>query len=64
MEEPSRNIDRKKVYLGVIIICVAVLLMVMGQESNSLLFQVLWIILLGIGLFCYLWGRFFSRDDA
>ena len=64
MEQPSRNIDRRKVYTGVAMICVAVLLMLIGQESASLVFQVVWIILLGIGLLFYLWGRFFSRGNA
>jgi hypothetical protein len=64
MEQPSRNIDRRKVYPGVAMICAAVLLMLIGQESASLVFQVVWIILLGIGLLFYLWGRFFSRGNA
>jgi hypothetical protein len=63
-EKPSRNIDRKKVYTGVLMMCVAVLLMLIGQENPSLVFQVGWIILLGIGILFYLWGRFFSRGDA
>ena len=64
MEQPSRNIDRRKVYTGVAMICAAVLLMLIGQESAALVFQVVWIILLGIGLLFYLWGRFFSRGNA
>ena len=64
MVEPNRHIDRKKVYTGVAILCVAVLLMLMGQENRSLIFQIFWILLLGIGLLFYLWGRFFSRGDA
>ncbi len=64
MEQPSRNIDRRKVYTGVAMICAAVLLMLIGQERTSLVFQVVWIILLGIGLLFYLWGRFFSRGSA
>ena len=64
MAEPSRNIDRKKVYTGVGMLCAAVLLMLVGQESTSPVFQVLWILLLGIGLLFYLWGRFFSRRDV
>lgn len=64
MDQPSRNIDRKKVYAGVVTICAAVLLMLVGQESASLVIQVVWIILLGVGLLFYLWGRFFSRGIA
>jgi hypothetical protein len=64
MEETKRNIDRKKVYAGVVLICAAVLLMIMGQEIESAFFQVFWVILLGVGLLFYLWGRFFSRGSA
>jgi hypothetical protein len=64
MVKPSGNIDRTKVYTGVAVICAAVLLMLIGGESTSLLFQAVWIILLGIGLLFYLWGRFFSGGNA
>jgi hypothetical protein len=64
MEQPSRNIDRRKIYTGVVMICVAVLLMLIGQESAPLVLQVVWILLLGVGLLFYLWGRFFSRGNA
>jgi hypothetical protein len=64
MEQPSRNIDRRKIYTGVVMICVAVLLMLIGQESALLVLQVVWILLLGVGLLFYLWGRFFSRGNA
>jgi hypothetical protein len=61
MKEPSRNIDRKKVFPGVLFLCVAVLLMLMGKENASPLWQVVWVSLLGLGLFLYLWGRFYSK---
>jgi len=64
MKPPPGNMDRTKVYTGVAIICIAVLLMLISQESTSLLFQVVWVILLGIGLLFYLWGRFFSRGNT
>ncbi len=64
MDQPSHKIDRKRIYMGVLMICVAVLLMLIGQENPSRAFQVVWIVLLGIGLLFYLWGRFFSRDNA
>ncbi len=64
MAEPSRKIDRKKIYIGVGMLCAAVLLMLAGQESTSIVFQVLWILLLGVGLLFYLWGRFFSGGDV
>jgi L-asparagine transporter-like permease len=63
MEGPSRHIDRKKVYIGVVILCVAVVMMLVGEENPSLVSQILWILLLGIGLLVYLWGRFFSGED-
>lgn len=63
MKEPSRNIDRKKVFPGVLLLCLGVLLMLMGRENASPIWQVTWLILLGLGLFLYLWGRFFSRGE-
>jgi energy-converting hydrogenase Eha subunit E len=64
MTNPSRKINRQKVFTGVILICAGVLIMLMGQESGSPLVKTLWMGLLGVGVFFYLWGRFFSRDDA
>jgi hypothetical protein len=64
MKDTSRNIDRKKVYTGVVFLCAAVLLMLIGQENPSPIFKILWVILLGAGLLLYLWGRFFSRGSA
>ncbi len=63
MREPSRNIDRKKVFSGVLSICVAVLLMLMGEKHVSPTLQGIWMSLLGLGVFLYLWGRFFSRGQ-
>ena len=64
MAEPYRKIDRQKVIAGVILLCAGVLLMLMGQEWTSPLFKTVWVGLFGLGVFFYLWGRFFSRDDA
>jgi hypothetical protein len=64
MKDTSRNIDRKKVYTGVVFLCAAVLLMLIGQENPLPIFKILWVILLGVGLLLYLWGRFFSRGSA
>ena len=64
MENIPRNIDRKKVYTGVVLICAAVLLMLIGQKNPSPFLQIFWVILLGVGLLLYLWGRFFSRGKA
>jgi hypothetical protein len=63
MKEPSRNVDRKKVFYGVLFICVAVLLMLMGEKHASPTWQGVWVSLLALGLFLYLWGRFFSRGE-
>jgi hypothetical protein len=62
MKEPSRNIDRKKVFVGVLFLCLAVILMLIGKENASLLWEVFWVSLLGLGLSFYLWGRFYSKD--
>ncbi len=56
--------NRKRVYAGVVLLCVAVLVMVIGQNDCSPVFQVGGIVLFGGGLLFYLWGRFFSRDRA
>jgi hypothetical protein len=64
MREPSRKINKQKVFTGVILICAGALVMLMGQESASPLYKTIWVGLLGLGIFFYLWGRFFSRDDA
>ena len=64
MEDIWGNVDRKKVYTGIVLLCAAVLLMLIGQKNSSPFFQIFWVILLGAGLLLYLWGRFFSRDRA
>lgn len=63
MKEPSRNIDRGKIFSGVFFICLAVLLMLLGEKHASPILQGVWVSLLGLGLFLYLWGRFFSRGE-
>ena len=63
MKKPSRNIDRKKVFSGVLFICLAVLLMLLGEKHASPTLQGFWVFLLGLGVFLYLWGRFFSRGE-
>jgi hypothetical protein len=64
MPEPSRKINKQKVFIGVILVCAGVLMMLMGEESASPVFKTMWVGLLGLGIFLYLWGRFFSREDA
>jgi hypothetical protein len=64
MREPSRKINRQRVFTGVILLCVGMLMMLMGQELASPVFKTIWVGLLGLGIFFYLWGRFFSREDA
>ncbi len=63
MKEPSRHIDREKVFLGVFLICVSVLVMLMELEKELPYWKGIWIGLLGLGLGFYLWGRFFSRGE-
>jgi hypothetical protein len=64
MPELSRKINRQKVFTGVILLCTGAVLMLMGQEISSPLFKTVWMALLGVGIFFYLWGRFFSREEA
>lgn len=64
MDDSSRGrLDRKRIYIGVFLICVSVLLMIFGEEAESRIFQASWVILLGVGILFYLWGRFFSRKE-
>jgi hypothetical protein len=39
-------------------------LMLLGQEISSPFFKTAWMGLLAVGMFFYLWGRFFSREEA
>jgi len=64
MPEVSRKIDRQKLFAGVILICTGAILMLLGQEISSPIFKTVWMALLAAGIFFYLWGRFFSREDA
>jgi hypothetical protein len=64
MPELSRTIDRQKVFTGVILLCTGAILMFLGQEISSPFFKTAWMGLLAVGIFFYLWGRFFSREEA
>lgn len=64
MQERYRKIDRQKLFVGVILICAGALLMILGQGISSPLFKTVWMALLAVGIFFYLWGRFFSREEA
>jgi len=64
MPELSRKINRQKVFTGVILLCTGAILMVLGQEISSPFFKTVWMALLAVGIFFYLWGRFFSREEA
>jgi len=63
MSEP-RKINKQKVFTGIILICAGVLMMLLGEESASPVIKTIWVGLFGLGIFFYLWGRFFSREDA
>ena len=64
MPELSRKINRQKVFTGVILLCTGAILMLLGQEISSPYFKTAWMTLLGVGILFYLWGRFFSREEA
>jgi len=64
MPELSRKINRQKVFTGVILLCTGAVLMLLGQEISSPFFKTVWMALLAVGVFFYLWGRFFSREEA
>ena len=64
MQELPRKIDRPKVFIGVFLLCSGAILMLLGQEISSPYFKTVWMGLLAAGIFFYLWGRFFSREEA
>ena len=64
MHELSHKIDRQKLFTGVILLCIGALLMILGQEISSPFYKTAWMGLLGVGIFFYLWGRFFSQEDV
>ena len=57
-------VDRKKILGGVLLIFAGAVLMLAGRENPPILLQIIYTLLLGVGLFLYLWGRFFSRDKV
>lgn len=61
MQDSSRFIHRAKVITGVLLICLGVVLMLITGEKGSSISRSLWVGLLAVGIFFYLWGRFFSR---
>ncbi len=54
--------DRKKIFIGVGLICAAVLVMLAGIDEQSPHRKIAWVFLLLAGIFFYIWGRFFSRS--
>jgi hypothetical protein len=63
MQDSSRFIDRNKVITGALLICLGVILMLITAENSSSFSQALWVGLLAVGVFFYLWGRFFFRGS-
>jgi len=61
MKDSFRNVDRPKVFTGVFLVCLAVILMLIEREGTPLFLKVLRFIFLSAGLGLYVWGRFFSR---
>ena len=61
MKESYRNIDRKKAFTGVFLVCLAVILMLVERDSTPISLKVIRVVLLSAGLGLYVWGRFFSR---
>ncbi|OGP98801.1 MAG: hypothetical protein A2Z51_07865 [Deltaproteobacteria bacterium RBG_19FT_COMBO_52_11] len=60
MKEPYRNMDRKKAFTGVFLVCLAVFLMLWERENTAIFWKVLRVVILSAGLGLYVWGRFFS----
>ena len=64
MNFSARNIDKKKAFTGVILVCLAVFMMLFEGESTPFFMKAIRVGLLCVGLGFYVWGRFFSRGDA
>jgi protein-S-isoprenylcysteine O-methyltransferase Ste14 len=64
MNFSAKNIDKKKAFTGVILVCLSVFMMLFEGEGTPFFLQVIRVILLSIGLGFYVWGRFFSRGKT
>jgi hypothetical protein len=64
MNLSTKNIDKKKALTGVILVCLAVVLMLFEGEGTPFFLKIIRVVLLSIGLGFYVWGRFFSRKGA
>jgi hypothetical protein len=63
MSKNRANINRPRVFSGVIILCGSVLLMIIKNKDISLTWQLIWLLFFGLGIYLYIWGRFFSKPD-
>ncbi len=63
MSKNRANINRQRVFSGVIILCGSVLLMIVKNKDISLTWQLIWLLFFGLGIYLYIWGRFFSKPD-
>ena len=64
MNFSARNIDKKKAFTGVILVCLSVFMMLFEGESTPFFMKAIRVVVLSGGLGFYVWGRFFSREGA
>jgi hypothetical protein len=64
MNFSARNIDKKKAFTGVILVCLAVFMMLFEGEGTPFFMKTIRVVVLSVGLGFYIWGRFFSRGGA
>ncbi len=64
MQISARNTDKKKAIIGVVLVCLAVLMMLFEGESTPFFMKIIRVVVLAAGLGFYVWGRFFSRGKA
>jgi protein-S-isoprenylcysteine O-methyltransferase Ste14 len=64
MNFPARNMDKKKAFTGVVLVCLAVFMMLFEGEGTPFFMKAIRVVVLSVGLGFYVWGRFFSRGGA
>jgi protein-S-isoprenylcysteine O-methyltransferase Ste14 len=64
MNLSARNTDKKKAFIGVILVCLSVFMMLIEGENPPFLLKGIRVLLLAAGLGFYVWGRFFPPGKA
>jgi hypothetical protein len=60
----NRPGNRQKIYFGISFLCLAAILMLTEKDQAYPFLRGIWGLLAAVGVFFYLWGRFFSRPSS